>query len=60
MDLEEFLKVIPKAELHVHLTGSVFPKPLEALAKSIMSNYRNISPLKIFMTAVNLKAFYPC
>ena len=33
MDLEEFLKAIPKAELHVHLTGTVFSKTLEELAQ---------------------------
>ena len=33
MNLDQFLIKIPKAELHVHLTGSVFPKTLEDLSK---------------------------
>ena len=33
MNLDEFLIIIPKAELYVHLIGAVFPKTLEDLSK---------------------------
>ena len=47
MELKDYLQVAPKAELHVHLEGSILPATLLALAK------RNNMALPVFNTTLN-------
>lgn len=57
--MTEFIKKIPKAELHIHIEGSLEPKMMFDLAKknNIDISYKNIDDIKKAYDFSNLQSF---
>ena len=59
MDIVEFIKKTPKAELHLHIEGTLEPEQMFALAKrnKIQIPFKNISDVKKAYNFSNLESF---
>src|SRR3989338_1672645 len=56
---EDFIKKIPKAELHIHIEGSLEPELMFKLAErnSVKLKYKSVKELKDAYNFQNLKSF---
>src|ERR1700753_3398755 len=59
MDTEQFIRTLPKAELHVHLEGSLEPEMLFSLAErnGITLRWPSVEALRAAYEFVNLEDF---
>ena len=59
MTILEYIKKSPKAELHMHIEGSLEPEQMFALAKrnNIQIPFKNISDVKKAYNFSNLNSF---
>ena len=59
MTILEYIKKSPKAELHMHIEGSLEPEQMFALAKrnNIQIPFKNISDVKKAYNFSNLESF---
>ena len=59
MDVEQFIRTLPKAELHVHLEGSLEPEMLFSLAErnGIALRWSSVEALRAAYEFINLEDF---
>lgn len=59
MEIQEYIQKIPKAELHLHIEGTLQPEMLFALAKrnNVQIPYENIEAVRAAYQFENLQAF---
>lgn len=59
LDMDDFIKTIPKAELHVHIEGTLEPETMFRLLKrnKVTLKYSSIEELKSAYNFSNLKSF---
>ena len=58
-DLKHFIKNIPKAELHLHIEGTLEPELMFKIAKrnNITPKYKTVEDLKMLTNSATYKSF---